>query len=291
MDTQHPRPTSPNHPTTRNRTRVHHLGLDTREVLVIESLFRAKPELATRYQFAPCPESEAPDILFVNADDSACRRTWDALHAAHPDTLAILVTASPETFPGQHCLPRPLNFRDFAAILDAITAVGRMRVAPEVDDAGSRLHVLVVDDSFPARQFMKFKLESIGTSGAFPLDVDFAESGEQAVTLAAGANYDLAFMDVEMPGIDGYEACRQLKALQPLRVAMLTSRTLPADFSHGHAAGCDNYLAKPPNDTELRSILRLTSLRKLRDLPASPSAQATAHGGASAGGNHTPERP
>lgn len=125
-----------------------------------------------------------------------------------------------------------------------------------------RLRVLLVDDSLAVRQLVGTRLRGLANS-SLHLDVELAESGEQALALAANNAYDVVFLDVQMPGLDGYETCRRLKQIRPTRVAMLSAMASPVDHAAGREAGCDNYLVKPPHDTDLRSVLRLALLRKI----------------------------
>ena len=83
---------------------------------------------------------------------------------------------------------------------------------------------------------------------------------------ATAVRYDLIFLDVVMPGIDGYETCSRLKAIHASRIAMLTSLSAPADYQRGRQAGCDYYITKPPNESDLRTILSISSFRKLTTL-------------------------
>lgn len=250
------------HQTTRQRCRIAHLGLDTREVLVIESLFQMKPELATRFAFGEISAAEPADVVFVNGDSADALRQWDVLQQQNACVVPIMVTAGNGGFAGAQVLHRPLSFRHFEQILAAITATDD--VQPVAGDSldSAVLRILVVDDSFPARQFMKMKLEELAGE-QLRVHVDFADSGEKALRCMHSQPYDLVFLDVIMPGMDGYEACALIKAVQPVRVAMLTSRSAPVDFTRGRASGCDNYLPKPPNDIDLRTVLRLTSLKKM----------------------------
>ncbi len=123
------------------------------------------------------------------------------------------------------------------------------------------LRILVVDDSSSVRQYMKAKLESLSCD--FPLVIDSASSGEEAVDMVEQQSYDLVFMDVVMPGIGGHEACKRIKQIRRTRVAMLSSLKSQADHQAGHVAGCDNYLTKPPQDADLQAVLRIVSLRKV----------------------------
>lgn len=108
--------------------------------------------------------------------------------------------------------------------------------------------VLVVDDNLTVREFMKNKL------AAFNFNVDYAESGEQAIGLTGQKYYSCIFLDVIMPGIDGYQVCKLIKskrATPKTTVIMLTSKDSPFDKIRGSMSGCDAYLTKPVDEEKL----------------------------------------
>jgi two-component system, OmpR family, response regulator VicR len=98
--------------------------------------------------------------------------------------------------------------------------------------------ILVVDDSKLVTDIVKMRLEMYG------YEVMLAHNGEQALQLVADERPDLMVLDVQMPGIDGYEVCRRLRdnpALDDLRIIMLTSSD---DKRAAFEAGVDDYLNK-----------------------------------------------
>ena len=109
--------------------------------------------------------------------------------------------------------------------------------------------VLVVDDNQTVREFMKSKLTPFG------FNVDYAETGEQAVGFTGQKHYACVFLDVIMPGIDGYQVCKLIKSKKSIigktAVVMLTSKGSPFDKIRGAMAGCDAYLTKPVNEEKL----------------------------------------
>lgn len=108
--------------------------------------------------------------------------------------------------------------------------------------------VLVVDDNLTVREFMKNKL------AAFNFNVDFAENGEQAIGFTGQKHYTCIFLDVIMPGIDGYQVCKLIKSnrtAQKTAVVMLTSKDSPFDKIRGSMSGCDAYLTKPVDEEKL----------------------------------------
>jgi two-component system cell cycle response regulator len=111
---------------------------------------------------------------------------------------------------------------------------------------------LVVDDSATVRGFMRIKL------APFHLETDFAENGEQAIQMAQTKSYTCIFLDIMMPGIDGYEVCKRLKndpKTKHSAIVMLTSKSTFVDKMRGTWAGCDEYLYKPVSESELLSTI------------------------------------
>lgn len=126
----------------------------------------------------------------------------------------------------------------------------------------AKLRVLLVDDSALTRQFTLSVLNHLAEQ-QFPLAIDTAECGEDSLDMALDAQYDLILMDVEMPGIGGLKACEMLKKREcDARIVMLSGRTSAEAHREGRGAGCDNYLTKPVNEADLRSILSLIALKK-----------------------------
>jgi DNA-binding response OmpR family regulator len=123
--------------------------------------------------------------------------------------------------------------------------------------------VLVADDDEDILQLVSFRLERAGYT------VVTAADGQQALAAAREHHPDLAVLDVMMPGLNGYEVTRQLRAdaaTAQIPVILLTARVQEADVSRGFEAGADDYLRKPFSPQELRSrvqaiLARRSSLR------------------------------
>src|ERR1700694_6066002 len=121
--------------------------------------------------------------------------------------------------------------------------------------AGAR-RILVVDDDPMVATTVQRVLRPEG------YEVDVALGGAQALEQARAHRPDLVVLDLMMPGIDGLEVCRQLRAGTNLPILMLTARSGTADRVRGLDTGADDYLAKPFAYTELlarvRALLRRT---------------------------------
>ena len=114
--------------------------------------------------------------------------------------------------------------------------------------------VLVVDDSPDALGFITHALEEAG------IDVLVATSGEAALRIAAELVPDVILMDAVMPGLDGFETCRRLKALPGLGhapVIFMTALTDTEHVVHALESGGVDYLTKPINLQELRARMRV----------------------------------
>ena len=120
--------------------------------------------------------------------------------------------------------------------------------------------VLAVDDSPLMRTFLQNKLQPYG------IHPEFASSGEEALFKISKNHFDMIFLDVMLPGMDGYDVCKMIKKNKDnslMKVVMLTSKDKTFDKIRGTMAGCDGYLTKPVDELKLRAIIeRHTVTRK-----------------------------
>lgn len=104
------------------------------------------------------------------------------------------------------------------------------------------------------------------------IEVSFAVSGEQALTFFHYRRPDLVLLDIAMPGMDGFEVCRQLKAnaeTKDIPVIFLTAKAESSDIVHGFEIGGVDYITKPFNSAELLSRVQTQlELKQNRDLIA-----------------------
>jgi two-component system OmpR family response regulator len=125
------------------------------------------------------------------------------------------------------------------------------------------VHLLVVEDEIKMAALLR---RGLGEQG---FAVDLAESGERAVPMASAAGYDAIVLDVMLPGIDGFEACRRMRAAGVWApVLMLTARGALEDRVAGLDGGADDYLTKPFSFAELLARLRALIRRGQIERPA-----------------------
>ena len=113
--------------------------------------------------------------------------------------------------------------------------------------------ILVIEDNEDNRRIMRDLL----TSGGY--EVIEAVTGEGGVTAAEAYRPDLILMDVQLPGMNGYEATRRIKAnhsLQKVPIIMVTSYALSGDDVKAFEAGCDDYVSKPFSPRKLLAKIR-----------------------------------
>jgi two-component system, cell cycle response regulator len=271
------------------------IGFHDVERSVLASIFalaaRRDPGFA---QYEPGVPGRTPDVYLVDADNPAALNEFRALHR-RASLPAVLVGS------GAHgtafmVLPRPLQWARLLQALDETVRGGQAQPAPGASaamqtHAGLRRSVsggalgrsdalrdspamsakrmlgdtvLVVDDNATVRMFMQAKLSPYG------FEVDIAETGEEAIGMSAAQEYTCVFLDVVLPGIDGYQVCKLIKsnkqAIKKTAVVMLTSRSSPFDKLRGSLAGCDEYLTKPLDEDRLLEVIAkfLPSSRKHR---------------------------
>jgi chemotaxis protein histidine kinase CheA len=114
---------------------------------------------------------------------------------------------------------------------------------PEIDRAQAVKRVLVADDSVSARMLARNVLASMG------YDVTLATDGVQAWAALREATFDLVVSDVQMPGMDGLELTKRIRAdarLKQLPIVLVTSSAAPEQVQAGLAAGADEYVVKGP---------------------------------------------
>lgn len=110
--------------------------------------------------------------------------------------------------------------------------------------------ILVVDDEIKIREIIKEYAEFEG------YEVAQAEDGMQAVEMVKNQDFDIIIMDVMMPKLDGYSACKEIRKIKQIPVIMLSARGEEYDKLFGFEIGVDDYVVKPFSPNELMARIR-----------------------------------
>jgi two-component system cell cycle response regulator DivK len=113
--------------------------------------------------------------------------------------------------------------------------------------------IMVVEDQEDNRQILR---DLLGNNGYELIE---AWDGEAALTTLASQRPDLILMDIQLPGIDGYEVTRRIKAdpgLRAIPIIAVTSYALSGDAEKAFEAGCDAYVTKPYSPRQLLAKVR-----------------------------------
>lgn len=240
------------------------------------------------YSYIIAMPGEAIDIFVVDADDPQAIGEWrqkqgkpassDAQNISQrPQIPTILVAKEPPQNSILYYIRRPfvasrvINVLDHVAVKELQSDRARIigvenqqkstEKAVSAIEANSKpdenqrivLTALVVDDSGPVRKQIELELKIFG------IQVDTAATGEQAIEYFNQNRYNLIFLDVVLPGVDGYQLCRMLKkdkVRKKTPVIMLTSKSSPFDRVKGALAGCDAYLTKPVKQETFQKVVK-----------------------------------
>ena len=116
--------------------------------------------------------------------------------------------------------------------------------------------ILIVEDEAQIARFVELELIHEGNT------VDKAEDGRSGLDMALSNDYDLILLDVMLPGINGFEVLRRIRAKKDTPVILLTARDAVMDKVSGLDAGADDYITKPFAIEELLARIRVALKRK-----------------------------
>jgi twitching motility two-component system response regulator PilG len=209
-----------------------------------------------------------PEMMIVNFDDADSVHKWQSLcivDTEYSSIPAVRVTRIRSRDTENYYTRRPfiatrilslferVAAKEFESYADGAFQEDQLLDATDPDikqDASASAEteekglssVLVVDDSLPVRIQMNMALK------CYANNIDLADTGEMALELIKDNRYDVIFLDVILPGVDGYDLCKTIKADDACKetpVVMLTGNSSAADQIKGNLAGCDSYLIKP----------------------------------------------
>ncbi len=251
-------------------------GLAPNEQNTLGSIFKLAASRNRQYTFVSGNERDKADIILVDVDDANAMSEWRSFSVHNSSTPSVRVTKNtPPADAKETYLRRPLTLKRVLEVLDKVT-IDAYKYIPEAviggedvlnEEANSALRdaaqsaeqvartgvkALVVDDSLPVRKSMEVNLRLYG------MEIDFAETGEEAIEFVKKAVYDIIFLDVMLPGIDGYKVCKTIKSDKMSKntpVVMLTGKGSQFDKLKGTMAGASVYLTKPVDSDRLREVI------------------------------------
>ncbi len=231
------------------------IGIPLHEQSVLKLVFRPSAQRSWAYALTPLDETNPPDILLVDLDKEDAVSEWHE-RCEHDEVIAKTPTvrvsrselaAEPHTY----YLQRPLMV---SRVIDTLDQIVEQELAATFAQAVATHKALVVDDSLPMRKQIALELERFGVKS------DCAESAEQAIEfLQVNSTYSIIFLDVILPGVDGYVLCKNIKrdpSRKQIPIVMLTGRGSAFDRVRGKLAGCNTYLTKPVASEELAEVVK-----------------------------------
>lgn len=243
------------------------VGLRAFDQRLLSGIFKLSMSRNRSYHQIDLNPQRPPDIIMLGADDESAMAKYVSSFLdveGKPSIPTILLSKNiPEQTHFYH-LSIPCRAPYVLRVLDEIT-IKELNYVPELTIGGENqghtmadrvLHqfgseeasehpgekVLVIDDSPVVRKQIEMQLNLLSVTA------DTAEDGVTALEMIKENKYRAIFLDVVMPGMDGYKVCRKIKKSPDSRavpVIMLTGKSSPFDRVKGKLAGCDSYLTKP----------------------------------------------
>lgn len=244
-------------------------GLSATQRMVVASLCRLSKSRAIRYALQDAGDAHNCDIAVVDTDDAEALERWKNQGKAFQGPI-VYVSASPLTdLANKHY--NILRSHLSGGLLQLLNRIAVNELghepsgtagkpvaarAPERDDrSGSRpaARALVIDDSLSARTQIALCLEKLN------IDVTVAKDAQHALNQIHERFFDIIFLDVILPDMDGYQVCKLIKKDPMTRrvpVVMLTSKGSTINRLQGSIAGCDRYLVKPATEEDVISVAK-----------------------------------
>jgi DNA-binding response OmpR family regulator len=182
---------------------------------------------------------------------------------------------------GAIAIPHPLRMSEpdrrfqtaFWDIMTDVRAPAITSTAPEGATVDETRVAVVIEDEEDIRSLLSAVLAQAGFT------VHGAGDGEHGLALVREHDPLVTTLDVNMPGMDGFETAKRIRALSTTYIVMLSARTEEIDALQGLEAGADDYVAKPFRPRELRARIDAMLRRPRHHLatsPTSPAAETTA---------------
>ena len=236
------------------------------DIAMVDMTARGGPEVANTLRRLP----QARPVVKVGRRNDEVRGHDDLLQSSF--TMNLLATLNKVV--EERLMTQAAARRQSAPPAPRLRSIDRAATPPRAATDGDmqdtvtqlptrRPRVLVVDDSPTVRRQLAVAMHRMG------LDSEGVSSAREALDTLATRRYELVFVDVVMPEMDGYQLTREIKRnkiLRPTPVVILTSRSSPFDLARGALAGCNSYLVKPVSLQSLRETVARQLHRSARRL-------------------------
>lgn len=247
-------------------------GLTGTQRMVLASLCKLSTNRQVSYSLPDAAAQRPADIAIVDADDKEAVQSWK--RSPVPSRAPVVfVSAQPltELETHQYNLIRSHLSGGLLQLLDrvAVSELGHSKPVVVNDDAGFRretrpatgtstgrssfARALVIDDSLSVRTQMNICLDKLDIA------TEVAEDAHRGLEKLQERYYDLVFLDVMLPDMDGYQVCKLIKRdprTKRMPVVMLTSKGSTINRIQGSIAGCDRYLTKPATERDVVKVVR-----------------------------------
>jgi len=251
------------------QVRVAPLGFEASVVEKLEKIFQ-RDRLEQRIYIVVYPHTDEPvDILLVNYDNPSALGEKDTVVDHQPNVHivaasqgllmdeSIVYSIHPYQVHGILLAARLLSVLDKVPDNSASQPQNPIETQKITDSPSTEIaqsySVLVVDDSISIQKSLELNLLALQHID----QIDFADSGEMALEKVEAKQYDIIFLDVMMPGIDGYETCTQIRKMSLYKktpIVMVSAKCSPLDEVKGIVAGCTTYLTKPVQNEAFQKL-------------------------------------
>jgi twitching motility two-component system response regulator PilG len=248
-------------------------GIPAFERELVERIFSLSKTRDKIYRIVEESQNHSADIALVDRSNASAASQFDRFNSDRQKFPTVIIAngKDPEC---DYWVKRPFTAMRMLGALDRLVETGlgdpgEPKPAPRAPSpkeppaeaqakpaspaaAAGIFKALVVDDSLPVRKQVNIALRRAG------ITAEFAEDAESALKLIETRIYDILFLDVVLPGKDGYEICKTVKrdkSKKHIPVIMLTGKSSPIDKVKGKLSGCDAYLTKPVSLKEFNQTL------------------------------------
>jgi CheY-like chemotaxis protein len=255
------------------KMRIVPLGFEADVVEKLEKIFQRDRAEQRAYTTIYPYTNESADILLVNYDNPAALSEKNAILTQHPD-IHLVAASQGALLDVDESIAYSIHPYQVHGILLAARLLSTLDKVPDGSapapqsqpatqpleitnnpsaDIAQSYSVLVVDDSVSIQKSLEINLLTLQHIN----HIDFADSGEMALEKIEAKQYDIIFLDVMMPGIDGYETCTQIRKMPLYKktpIVMVSAKCSPLDEVKGIVAGCTTYLTKPVQDEAFQKL-------------------------------------